>query len=63
MGKGAMGLRMLGQRQVTLRWANDPVWLHDGSRQESDRGQVRAPPPDGNQVEDGEGWSRLRIVE
>ena len=31
MGQGAMGLEMLGRRQVTPRWENDPVWLHDGS--------------------------------
>ena len=44
MGKGARGLRVLGQRQVTPRWANDTVWMHNGSRQESGQGQVREPP-------------------
>ena len=32
---GAMGLRMLGRRQVKPRWANDPVWLHRRSIRES----------------------------
>ena len=31
MGHGAMGLGILVRRQVTPRWENDPVWLHDGS--------------------------------
>ena len=44
MGKGVMGLGMLGRRYVTPRWVNDPVWLHDRSRQESGQGRVRAPP-------------------
>ena len=29
---GAMGLGILGQRQVTLRWANDTVWINDGGK-------------------------------
>ena len=45
MGQGAMVLGMLGRRQVTTMWANDTVWLHDGSIQESGQGWVRAPPP------------------
>ena len=45
MGQGAMGLGMLGWRQVMPRWENDNAWLHDGSRRESDQGRVRAPPP------------------
>ena len=44
MGKGARGLGVLGQRQVTPRWPNDPMWLHNGSRWESGQGRVRAPP-------------------
>ena len=32
MGQGAMGLGMLGRRQVMLRWAKDPVWMHNGSK-------------------------------
>ena len=32
MGQGAMGIGILGRRQVTPRWANDPVWMHDGSK-------------------------------
>ena len=45
MGQGAMGLGMMGRRQVTPRWENDPVWLHKGRIQESGQGQVQAPPP------------------
>ena len=44
MGKGVMDLEMLIWRQVTPRWVNDPVWLHDGGW-ESGQGRVRAPPP------------------
>ena len=44
MGQGGMGLGMLGRRQATTRWENDPVWMHDRSRQESGQGQVQAPP-------------------
>ena len=51
MGKGVMDLEMLIWRQVTPRWVNDPVWLHDGGW-ESGQGRVRAPPPpDGKQAE------------
>ena len=54
-----MGIGMLGRRQVTPRWADDPVWMQDGSRQEIGQGRVRVPPPpDGNQVEGGEGRRR-----
>ena len=58
MGKGARGIGVLGQRQVTTRWANDTVWLHNGSRWDSGQGPVREPPPDGNQAEGGEGQRR-----
>ena len=60
MGQGAMGLGMLGQRQVTTRWANEPVWLHVGSRQESGQGRVRAPPPPIRKS--GGGWRRADWV-
>ena len=40
-----MGIGIPGWRQVTPRWANDPVWLHGGSRREIGQGLVRAPPP------------------
>ena len=63
MGHGWMGLFMLGQRQVVPRWANDPVWLHIGSRQESGQGRVRAPPPEGNKAEGREGRIGLIIME
>ena len=44
MEHGDMGLGILGQRQVMPRWANDPMWLNDGSRKDSGQGQMRAPP-------------------
>ena len=44
MGQVVMGLGIMGRIQVTPRWANGPVWLHDGSRRESGQGRVRAPP-------------------
>ena len=58
MGQGDMGLEMLGRRQVTPRWEKYPVWLHNKSRKDSGQGRVRAPPPDGNQAEGGEGRRR-----
>ena len=63
MGQGDMGIGILGRIQLTPRWENDPVWLHGGSRRDSGQGQVRAPPPDGNQAEGREGRSGLRRVE
>ena len=64
MGQGAMGLGMLGRRQMMPRCDNDTVWLHAGSRRESGQGRVRAPPPpEGNQAESGEGRSGLRRME
>ena len=59
MDQGAMGLGMLGQRQVTPRWANDTVCLHAGSRQESGQGQLRAPPP--RRKSEG-GWRKEETV-
>ena len=44
MDQGAMGLGMLGRRQVTPRSANNLVWLHDGFRKESGQGRVWADP-------------------
>ena len=63
MGQGAMGLGMLGLRQVMPRYANDPVWLHDRIRQESGQGRVRASPPERNQAGGGEGRIGLRTVD
>ena len=63
MGQGDMGLGMLGRRQVTPRWANNPVWLNNGRRQESGQGRVRAPHPEGNHAEVGEGRIGLRRME
>ena len=45
MGQGAMGIEILGRRQVTPRWENDPVWLHGGIRWESGQGRLWHPPP------------------
>ena len=45
MVQGEMGIGIIGRRQVTTRWLNDPVWMHDGIIQESGQEQVRAPPP------------------
>ena len=45
MRQGLMGIGIPGRRQVTPRWAIDPVWLYGVSRQESGQGQVQAPPP------------------
>ena len=53
MGQVAMGLGMLGRRQVTPRWKNDPVCLHGGSIRESGQERVWSPPPEGNQAEGG----------
>ena len=63
MSQGAMGLRILGRRQVTHRKENDHVWLYDESRRKSGQGRVWVPPSDVNQAEGGEGWSGLRRVE
>ena len=30
--QGVMGLGILGQIQVTLRWVNDTVWINDGRK-------------------------------
>ena len=59
IGQGAMGLGILGWRQVTPRWSNDPVWLHDGSRWESSQGRVQASPP---QRKSGVGQRRAEQV-
>ena len=32
MMQGETGLAILERRQVTLGWANDPVWGHDGRK-------------------------------
>ena len=64
MGQGVIGIGMLGRRQMTPRWVNDPVWMHTESTRESGYGRAQAtPPPEGNQAEGGEGRSRLKIME
>ena len=42
--QGAMGLGMLGRRQVTPRWANDPVCVHDGRKRIEGQGGCGYPP-------------------
>ena len=42
--QGVMGLGIMGLSQVTPMWANHPVWMHNGIRQESGQGRVRSPP-------------------
>ena len=65
MGQGSMGIGIMGWIQVTPRWTNDPVWLHNRSRREIGQGQVwpPPPPPDGNQAEGREGQRGLRKME
>ena len=36
--QGANDLGMLGWRQVTPEWENDPVWLQDGQKRREVRG-------------------------
>ena len=60
MGQGEMGLGMLKRVQGMPRWANDPVWQHDGVNWRVTRGGCRHPPPDRKQAEVGEGRSGLR---
>ena len=60
MNQVSMRIGMLGQRQVTPRWENDPVGLHAGSRRESGQGRVQAPPPP--RRKSGGGWRRAERV-
>ena len=50
MKQVAMSIGIMGQRQVTPRWENDPVWMHNGSIQESGQGRGQATPPYRNQA-------------
>ena len=59
IGQGAMGIGIMGGRQVTPRWENDPVWLHDGSIREHGQGRVREQPPRGKS---GGGQRRVERV-
>ena len=63
MGLGTMGLGMLGRRQVTPRWENDPMWVHDGGIRDIGQGRVRAPSQEENRAEGREGRSGLRRME
>ena len=61
--QGEMGLSMLGQIQVTLRWSNDPVWIHVGRNGREGQGGCRyLPPLVRKRAEGGEGRSGSRIV-
>ena len=55
----AMGLGMLGQRQVTPRWANDPVWRHCGGKGREGQGRCVYSPLGGKRAEDEEGQNVL----
>ena len=41
----AGNIGMLVQRQVTPRWADDPVWRHDRRSWRGCQGIMRLPPP------------------
>ena len=62
MGQEAMGIGMLVGRQVKPRWANDPVWLHNGSIRNCGQVWVWAPLQEGNQWEGREGKRRAERV-
>ena len=62
MGQGEMGLGILGQRQVTPMWANDPVWLYNGVDGRLARGGFGNPHPRRKYAEDGKGRSGLRRI-
>ena len=48
-GRGeARNIGILGQRQVTLSWADDPVLRHDVSSWRGCWGRRRLPPPEGH---------------
>ena len=55
-GKGEKGIiGMMGRRQVTPGWADDPVRRQDGHRWRGCRGMRGMPPLEEHQTEGGEG--------
>ena len=56
---GSVGIGMLGRRQVTPRWLNDPVWRHDGRNGREGQGRCVYSPPGGKRVDDEEGQNGL----
>ena len=48
--QGALGLFMLGQRQVTPGWVNDPVWRHYRRKSREGMGMSGYTPPGGHWV-------------
>ena len=42
-------IHMTVQRKVTPRWADDPMWRHDGPRWRGFWGRRVIPPPEGHQ--------------
>ena len=61
---GRYGYQYDGRETGDAQMANDLVWLHNGSRQESGQERVRAsPPPELNQAKGGEGRIVLIIME
>ena len=57
----AGNIGMLGRIQVTLRWADDPAWRHNGRRWRGCWGRRGLPPPEGHQTEGREGGGRTSI--
>ena len=55
MGQEAMVIGMMVGRQLIPRWANDPVWLQNGSIRNSGQVWVWETPQEGNQGEGREG--------
>ena len=43
--QGAMVISILVRIQVTPRWVNDPVWIHNGKNGREDQGRRGYPPP------------------
>ena len=55
MGQVVMSLGMLGKRQLTPRWTNDPVWLHNGVDGRVARGGCETPPQTENRRREEKG--------
>ena len=55
-GRGEAGnISMLGLRQVTIRWADDPVQRRDGRRWRGCQGRRGLPPPPWKDIRRREG--------
>ena len=51
---------MMGRRQVTPGWANDPVWRHDVRQGRDGRVTSGKPLLGEHRVAGGKGWIRLK---